>query len=257
MSLVKLGTLNRQNGMRHAFFARHGGVSTGLYASLNCGHGSRDAPEAVRENRARAAAMLDLPGAPISTLYQVHGSAVVELDAPLAEDARPQADAFVSRTPGVVLGILAADCAPVLFCDAQARVIGAAHAGWKGAVGGVLEATIAAMGKLGAAPSRIVAGIGPCIGKQSYEVGAAFPAPFLAQDPAAARFFAPGRSPGKFMFDLPGYVAARLAAAGIAAVEATGNDTCAESDRFFSYRRSCLDGAPDYGRGLSAIVLER
>ena len=256
MSLVTLGSLNRQDGMRHAFFSRHGGVSTGIYGSLNCGLGSRDSPEAVLENRARAAAMLDMPGAAISTLYQVHGSAVVELEAPLAADARPQADAFVSKTPGVVLGILAADCTPVLFCDAQARVIGAAHAGWKGAVGGVLEATIAAMAKLGAAPSRIVAGIGPCIGKQSYEVGAEFPAPFLARDPAAARFFAPGRVPGKFMFDLPGYVAARLEAAGIAEIEATGNDTCAESDRFFSYRRSCLRAEPDYGRGLSAIVLE-
>lgn len=256
MSLVTLGSLNRQDGMRHAFFSRHGGVSTGIYASLNCGLGSRDAPEAVLENRARAAAMLDMPGAPISTLYQVHGSAVVELNAPLGPDARPQADAFVSKTPGVVLGILAADCTPVLFCDAQARVIGAAHAGWKGAVGGVLEATIAAMAKLGAAPSRIVAGIGPCIGKQSYEVGPEFPAPFLALDPAATRFFTPGRVPGKFMFDLPGYVAARLAAAGIAEIAATGNDTCAESDRFFSYRRSCLRAEPDYGRGLSAIVLE-
>lgn len=256
MSLVTLGTLNRQDGMRHAFFSRHGGVSSGIYASLNCGLGSRDAPEAVLENRARAAAMLDVPGAAISTLYQVHGSNVVELEAPLPADARPQADAFVSKTPGVVLGILAADCAPVLFCDAQARVIGAAHAGWKGAVGGVLEATIAAMAKLGADPARIVAGIGPCIGKPSYEVGPEFPAPFLARDKAASRFFVPGRAPGKFMFDLPGYIAARLEAAGIAEVEATGNDTCAESDRFFSYRRSCLKGEPDYGRGLSAIVLE-
>jgi hypothetical protein len=256
MSLVTLGTLNRQDGMRHGFFSRHGGVSSGIYASLNCGLGSRDAPEAVLENRARAAAMLDLPGAKISTLYQVHGTAVVELDAPLAADARPQADAFVSKTPGVVLGILAADCAPVLFCDAHARVIGAAHAGWKGAVGGVLEATLAAMVRLGAKTERIAVGIGPCIGKQSYEVGPEFPAPFLALDPAASRFFSPSRSAGKFMFDLPGYVAARLEAAGIAEIEATGNDTCAESDRFFSYRRSCLRAEPDYGRGLSAIVLE-
>jgi len=256
MSLVTLGSLNGLDGMRHAFFTRQGGVSTGLYASLNCGLGSRDAPEAVLENRRRAAAMLDFPDAAISTLYQVHGDAVVELETPLAADARPQADAFVSKTPGVVLGILSADCAPVLFCDPQARVVGAAHAGWKGALGGVLEATLRAMAKLGAAPERIRAAIGPCIAQKSYEVGAAFPDPFLAKDETAKRFFAPAPAAGKFLFDLPGYIEARLAQAELASVETANEDTCAQDEKFFSYRRSCRRGEPDYGRGLSAIVLE-
>ena len=256
MSLVTLGSLNGLDGMRHAFFTRQGGVSTGIYGSLNCGLGSSDAPEAVLENRRRAAAMLDFPDAAVATLYQVHGDAVVELDAPLPADARPQADAFVSKTPGVVLGILSADCAPVLFCDPRARVIGAAHAGWKGALGGVLEATLAAMAKLGARPERIHAAIGPCIAQKSYEVGAAFPDPFLAQDETAKRFFAAAHAPGKFLFDLPGYVEARLAKAALASIEASGEDTCAQEQKYFSYRRSCHKGEPDYGRGLSAIVLE-
>jgi YfiH family protein len=256
MSIVTLGSLNELDGMRHAFFTRQGGVSTGIYNSLNCGLGSRDAPEAVQENRRRAAAMLDFPDAPVATLYQVHGTAVVELDAPLAPDARPLADAFVSKTPGVILGILTADCAPVLFYDPQARVVGAAHAGWKGALGGVLEATLDAMAKLGADRTRIVAAIGPCIAQRSYEVGAEFPAPFLARSENAARFFAPARAAGTFLFDLRGYAADRLAQAGLASVDVAPNDTCAESDRFFSYRRSCHNGEPDYGRGLSAIVLE-
>jgi copper oxidase (laccase) domain-containing protein len=165
MSIVTLGSLNELDGMRHAFFTRQGGVSTGIYNSLNCGLGSRDAPEAVQENRRRAAAMLDFPDAPVATLYQVHGTAVVELDAPLAPDARPLADAFVSKTPGVILGILTADCAPVLFYDPQARVVGAAHAGWKGALGGVLEATLDAMAKLGADRTRIVGAFLSALGK--------------------------------------------------------------------------------------------
>jgi YfiH family protein len=256
MSLVTLGPLNDLDGMRHGFFTRQGGVSQGLYSSLNCGLGSGDDPASVRENRKRAAAALDFADAPVSTLHQVHSDAVVALEAPLPDDARPKADAFVTATPGVILGILTADCVPVLFCDPHARVIGAAHAGWKGAIAGVLEATLAAMAKLGAEPSRIAAGIGPCIAQRSYEVGPEFPAPFLASDPNNARFFAPARTAGKFMFDLRGFVGARLRAAGVAQIDAVPNDTCAEADRFFSYRRSCLAGEPDYGRGLSAIVLE-
>jgi YfiH family protein len=173
----------------------------------------------------------------------------------LPKDARPQADALVTRTPGVALGVLAADCVPVLFCDPQARVIGAAHAGWKGAIGGVIEATVAAMAKLGAAPSSIKAGIGPCIAQRSYEVGPEFPAPFLAEDETHARFFAPSRKDGHFMFDLRGFVGERLRRAGCGEIHSLPNDTCAESARFFSYRRACLSGEKDYGRGLSAIAL--
>ncbi|MBI3505311.1 MAG: peptidoglycan editing factor PgeF [Proteobacteria bacterium] len=256
MSLVTLGPLNDLDGMRHAFFTRQGGVSTGLYSSLNCGLGSGDEAQAVRANRARAMDALELPADRLSTLYQVHGRGVVTLEAPLADGERPKADAFVTAKPGVALGILTADCVPVLFCDPKARVIGAAHAGWKGAIGGVLEATLDAMGKLGSAPAQIYAGIGPCIAQRSYEVGPEFPAPFLAEDENNARFFTPARAEGKWMFDLRGYVAARLRAAGLRQIHSLPNDTCGEADRFFSYRRSCLRREPDYGRGLSAIVLD-
>jgi len=256
MSPVTLGALNDIEGMRHAFFTRAGGVSRGIYSTLNCGFGSGDDAACVRENRARAMATLDLAPERLSTLWQVHGDAVVTLDAPLPDGERPRADAFVTKVPGVALGILTADCAPVLFCDPEARVIGAAHAGWKGAIGGVVEATLGAMAKLGADVSRIQAGVGPCIAQRSYEVGPEFPAPFLAEHPDNARFFAPGRVEGKWMFDLRGYVGARLDRAGVRAIHAVPNDTCGEADRFFSYRRSCLAGEPDYGRGLSAIVLE-
>lgn len=256
MALVTLGPLNDIDGMRHAFFTRQGGVSRGLYSSLNCGLGSGDDAQAVRENRARAMEALDLAPESLTTLYQVHGREVVTLDAPLSEDGRPKADALVTATPGVALGILTADCVPVLFCDAKARVIGAAHAGWKGAIGGVLEATLDAMAKIGAEPGRVSAGIGPCIAQRSYEVGPEFPAPFLAESADNARYFAPARVAGKWMFDLRGYVADRLARAGVGEVSVLPNDTCGEADRFFSYRRSCLNREPDYGRGLSAIVLE-
>ncbi|MBI1245184.1 MAG: peptidoglycan editing factor PgeF [Alphaproteobacteria bacterium] len=256
MALVTLGPLNDIDGMRHAFFTRQGGVSTGLYSSLNCGLGSGDDATAVRTNRARAMEALELPAGSLTTVYQVHGREVVTLDAPLADGERPKADALVTATPGVALGILTADCVPVVFCDPSAKVIGAAHAGWKGAIGGVLEATLDAMGRLGAAAGRTRAGIGPCIAQRSYEVGPEFPAPFLAENEDNGRFFAPARTPGKWMFDLRGYVADRLTRAGVGEVSALPNDTCGEADRFFSYRRSCLRGEADYGRGLSAIVLE-
>jgi YfiH family protein len=256
MPLVTLGPLNDIDGIRHAFFTRQGGVSQGLYSSLNCGLGSGDDAAAVRTNRARAMEALELAADRLTTVWQVHGREVATLTAPLAEDERPKADAMVTAVPGVALGILTADCVPIVFCDAKARVIGAAHAGWKGAVGGVIEATLDAMARLGADASRVSAGIGPCIAQRSYEVGPEFPAPFLAEDPGNQRFFAPGRTEGKWMFDLRGYVGERLARAGVGEVSALPNDTCAEADRFFSYRRSCLRGEPDYGRGLSAIVLE-
>jgi YfiH family protein len=257
MSLVTLGPLNDLDGMRHAFFTRQGGVSTGLYSSLNCGLGSGDDADAVRRNRALAMDAIDMPVENLSTLYQVHGRGVVTLEAPLPDGGdRPKADAFVTRTPGVVLGILTADCVPVLFCDPEARVIGAAHAGWKGAIGGVLEATLDAMAALGADRARVHAGIGPCIAQRSYEVGPEFPAPFLAEDENNARFFAPSRNEGRWMFDLRGYAGWRLRDAGLRQIHSLPNDTCGEADRFFSYRRSCLKGEPDYGRGLSALVLD-
>jgi YfiH family protein len=257
MAPITIGAFNDIEGVRHAFYTRQGGVSEGLYTSLNCGLGSGDSPEAVRENRKRAMAAIDLPETALTTLYQVHGRKVVELEAPLPEGERPQADALVTRTPGVALGVLSADCVPVLFCDRHAKVIGAAHSGWKGAIGGVLDATVEAMAKLGADPARIVAGIGPCIAQRSYEVGPEFPAPFVAEDEANARFFAPSRKDGHHMFDLRGYVGERLRRIGIGEIQAVPNDTCGEADRFFSYRRACLRGEKDYGRGLSAIALEK
>lgn len=257
MAPITIGAFNDIEGVRHAFYTRQGGVSEGLYASLNCGLGSGDSPDAVRENRKRAMAAIDLPETALTTLYQVHGRKVVELEAPLPEGERPQADALVTRTPGVALGVLSADCVPVLFCDRHAKVIGAAHSGWKGAIGGVLDATVDAMAKLGADPSRIVAGIGPCIAQRSYEVGPEFPAPFIAEDDANARFFAPSRKDGHHMFDLRGYVGERLRRVGVGEIQAVPNDTCGEADRFFSYRRACLRGEKDYGRGLSAIALEK
>jgi polyphenol oxidase len=242
-------------GIRHAFFTRQGGVSQGIFASLNCGLGSGDDPEKVLENRRRAAAALDRAADELVTCYQIHSPQVVVAERPWRREDRPRADAMVTQAPGVALGILSADCAPVLLADAEARVIGAAHAGWRGAVSGVLDATVAAMTKLGAAPQRIAAAIGPCIAQPSYEVGPEFPAPFLAEDAANAAFFLPAARAGHFLFDLPGYVAQRLARLGVARVARTGGDTAAEPERFFSYRRSCLKQERDYGREISAIAL--
>jgi hypothetical protein len=241
-------------GVAHGFFTREGGVSAGIYASLNCGLGSGDDPEAVHENRARAAERVGVARAALATNYQVHGITVVTVEGVSPHEERPRADAMVTKTRGVALGILTADCVPVLFADAEAGVVGAAHAGWRGAVSGVLEATVTTMVALGATPRRIRAGFGPAIAQASYEVGPEFPAPFLAQDPDHARFFAPAAN-GKFHFDLPGYVGARLGRLGIGAVATTGGDTFADAERFFSYRRTCLGGARDYGRLLSAIAL--
>lgn len=252
--MIRLDNLDT-HGIRHGFFTRAGGVSEGIFASLNCGFGSGDAAANVAENRRRAAAFLALEPARLATCHQVHGADVVVVEAPWALEDRPRADAMVTDRPGIALGILTADCVPVLFADPAAEIIGAAHAGWRGALGGVLDATVAAMRALGAATSDIHAGIGPCIAQRSYEVGPEFSAPFLAEDPAQARFFVPAARPGHFRFDLPGYVAERLRRLGIVHIAATGGDTAAEPDRFFSYRRSCLDRAPDYGRALSAIAL--
>jgi hypothetical protein len=243
------------DGLRHAFFTRVGGVSDGLFASLNCGLGSGDDATAVAENRRRAMAALDLDADRLVTCYQVHSPAVVTVERVWTNADRPRADAMVTRERGVALGILTADCAPVLFADADAGVIGAAHAGWRGALGGVIEATVDAMRGLGASVGRIAAAVGPSIAQRSYEVGPEFPAPFIAEDAASDRFFAVAPRPGHFLFDLPGYVAHRLQRLRLARVEASGGDTAAEPERFFSYRRACLRHERDYGRALSAISL--
>ncbi|HZU63435.1 MAG TPA: peptidoglycan editing factor PgeF [Novosphingobium sp.] len=243
-------------GLRHGFLGRRGGVSTGLVAGLNVGAGAigpdGDGAAQVAENRARAVAAV-APGARLVTCYQVHSALCVEAG-DWAEAARPHADALVTRQPGVVLGVLTADCAPVLFADGEAGVVGAAHAGWKGAFGGVCEATIAAMEQLGAVRGRIAAAIGPCIAQPSYEVDDGFRARFCAEAPAQAAFFAAGRA-GHWQFALEAYVASRLAAAGIGRIDLLGQDTYADADRFFSFRRATHRQEPVYGRQISLIGL--
>jgi hypothetical protein len=247
--------LRDAKGIRHAFFTRIGGVSGGIYASLNVGFGSDDESENVRRNRERALAALGGASA-LNTVYQIHGREVAVADAAWAPTAAPKADAMVTDRPGIAIGILTADCVPVLFADPGNRVIGAAHAGWRGAVGGVLAATVEAMERLGADRPSIRAAVGPAIAQASYEVGPEFPAPFLEEDPGNKRFFRPSTRAGHHMFDLTGYVAHRLAALDIALAETLDRDTCAEEDLFFSYRRTTHRKEPDYGRELSAIVVE-
>ncbi|MGV1684168.1 peptidoglycan editing factor PgeF [Sphingopyxis sp. NJF-3] len=238
-------------GVAHGFFGRRGGVSTGELASLNCGLGSGDDPALIAENRHRVADAI-LPGAALAGVYQVHGHRCVTIDDATDLAARREADALATRTPGILLGILTADCVPILFADREAGVVGAAHAGWKGAIAGVAEATLDAMESLGARREAIAAAIGPCIGRASYEVDEAFVGRFLADNPANEHFFAAGR-PGHAMFDIAAYVAARLAGAGVGTVAIGGQDTCAEEADYFSYRRACLRGENGYGRQLSVI----
>jgi len=238
----------------HGFFTRTGGVSAGRFASLNCSLSGRDDADAVRENRRRAADALNLPPGVLVGLTQVHGIAVATVETPWSEAARPEADAMVTNRPGVLLGIVTGDCAPVLFADAEAGVVGAAHAGWRGAVAGVIEATLDAMEALGARRGRIAAAIGPCIGQQSYEVGPDLRDAVLARGAADGRFFADGVRPDRWLFDLPGYCAARLAAAGVARHGWIGRDTLAEDADFFSYRRATLSGGGPIGHQLSAIA---
>jgi hypothetical protein len=245
--------LSAAPGVRHGFFGREGGVSAGVFASLNTGPGSGDDPAAVGENRARIAAALGVAPDRLVSAYQIHSPICVRVAGPFASD-RPQADAMVAATPGVALGVLTADCAPVLFVDATARVIGAAHAGWKGAVGGVLESCIAQMQALGAAPARIVAAIGPSIRQPSYEVGPDFKAAVLAQDAAGAPFFRAGQA-DRLHFDLPGFCVMRLERLGLGRIDALPFDTYSEETALFSYRRATHAGEKDYGRNLSAIVL--
>jgi hypothetical protein len=242
-------------GIAHGFFGREGGASQGIYASLNCGPGSKDDPAAVAENRRRVAEALT-PQVRLISLSQVHSPVIHTLPAGGAEDGqRLEGDGMVTATPGLGLGILTADCAPVLFADAKAGVIGAAHAGWKGALGGVLEATLEAMEKLGALRSRISAAIGPSISQTNYEVGADFRDRFLEAEAKNRRFFVPSDREGHFRFDLPGYAAHRLTQAGTGSVETLGICTYPAENGFFSFRRTTHAGEPDYGRQMSAIVL--
>ncbi|MCA0247585.1 MAG: peptidoglycan editing factor PgeF [Proteobacteria bacterium] len=253
--MILAKTLADLDGVQHRFFTRQGGVSAGLYSSLNCGYGSADPPENVRENRRRVAEHFGLDEPDLQTVHQIHSTDVLTVaDDRWSSPGAPKADGLVTDRPGVVLGVLAADCAPVLMADNAAGVIGACHAGWKGALGGVADATIAAMEKLGARRDRIQVAVGPCIGPASYEVGPEFPSPFLEQEKGNAAFFREAKRAGHFMFDLPGYLAQRIALTGVS-VTATGHDTLSSTDDFFSYRRNTLQGVRDYGRGLSAIAL--
>lgn len=247
--------LSTVSGLRHAFFTREGGVSQGIYASLNAGLGSQDEPAHVAENRRRMAGVMGVAPGNFLSLYQVHSPDAVIADRAWDETSRPRADAIVTRTPGLAIGVTAADCGPVLFADPRARVIGAAHAGWKGALTGVLEQTIDAMEALGGRRSDIAAAIGPLIRRQSYEVGAEFVARFTAADPGHARFFASSERDGHAMFDLGGFIRMRLERAGLRTIDDTGIDTYS-NERFFSYRRSVHREEPDFGRHVHAIVLD-
>jgi len=237
----------------HGFLGRAGGVSKGVCQGLNVGLGSDDSRQAIAENRRLAVAAV-APGRDLVTVHQIHSAEVVHATAPWPDDARPQADAMVTDRPGLVLGILTADCAPVLFADAAAGVIGAAHAGWKGAFTGVVEATVAAMESLGADRARIAAAVGPAIARRSYEVDETFYRRFVESDPDNDHFFTPGRD-GHHQFDLEGFVLSRIASAGVTRAEALELDTYSDPDRFFSYRRSVHKSEPTYGRQISLIAL--
>ncbi len=248
--------LSGLDGIRHGFFTREGGVSQGIYASLNCGHGSQDDRAHVTENRRRVALALGQTEAEqVLTLYQIHSATALVVDRAIPREDLPKADALVTRTPGLVLGALAADCTPVLFADPEAKVVAAAHAGWRGAFTGVLEATITQMERLGAKRRHIRAAVGPCINQPAYEVGPEFEERFLQSDAAYARYFARPTPDARPHFDLPGFVEGQLIAAGIVQVERQSPCTFASGSRFFSYRRTTKAGEPDYGRQISAIVV--
>lgn len=242
-------------GIVHAFFTRKGGVSEGVYSSLNGGVGSRDAPEAVAENRARMARALGVEAGRFAVPYQIHSADAIAISDHWAPDARPRCDGVATATRGLALGVTGADCGMILFADPEARVVGAAHAGWKGALTGVVEATVAAMERLGARRGAVVAGLGPCIAQGSYEVGPEFVAAFAEAGEATQRFFVPSRRPGHSMFDLKAYIGERVARAGVGGFEDLGLDTYADDGRFFSYRRATHRREPDYGRLVAAIAL--
>jgi YfiH family protein len=254
MLVLRAKNLSALPGIAHGFFGRTGGVSSGVFATLNCGPGSGDDRAAVRENRRRAAEAL-APGATLVNVHQIHSATAVAVTEPWALGNGPKADAMATTVPGIALGILTADCAPVLFADSRAGVIGAAHAGWKGALGGVLEAAIDAMERLGAERARIAAAIGPCISQANYEVGPEFRTRFLDPDPANSRFFVGSDRAGHFRFDLEAYAAARLGAAGLADIGRLSACTYGRETDFFSYRRTTHRRETDYGRQVSAIFL--
>ncbi len=255
--MLQVASLNALPGIRHAFFTREGGVSEGFYASLNGGVGSRDVPAHVAENRTRMARAVGVEPANFLTCFQIHSPDVVVVDGPRHWDAqtRPRADALVTATPDIAIGVSTADCGPVLFADPQAAVVGAAHAGWRGALSGVLEATIAAMEKLGAKRERIAAALGPMISQKNYEVGADMIEKFVGQDRDYTVFFAPGAREGHAQFDLPGFIAARLRKAGLGRIEDLAICTYGNPERLYSYRRSTHRGEADYGRHINAIAL--
>lgn len=242
-------------GLSHAFFTRRGGVSQGLYASLNGGVGSRDAPQAVAVNRHRMAAAIGVAPDRLAVPYQVHSAEARVLEAPFADGERPRVDGLVTRVPGLAVGVTGADCGVVLLADPRAGVVGAVHAGWKGAFGGVLDATVSAMASIGATPEGITAVLGPTIAQASYEVADDFRERFVTREAAYDRFFAPSTRPGHAQFDLPAFILMRLRAAGVGHARSLGLDTYADEARFFSYRRATHRGEPDYGRLVAAIAL--
>jgi polyphenol oxidase len=242
-------------GIAHGFFTRAGGHSTGLFTSLNCGLGSADDPELVAMNRAVVARALGVAEGQVATAHQVHSAEATEVTKPWTIDSRPRIDGVVSRTKGLAIGVLTADCGPVLFADGEAGLVGACHAGWKGALIGITDSTIALMEKLGAKRERMVAVLGPTIGKESYEVGPEFPEAFLKQNADHTRFFKPSVKVGYYMFDLPAYLMLRLKEAGVGVTRNLGLDTYADEAQFYSYRRATHRGEKDYGRLMSAIAL--
>ena len=254
-TFIEAPQLGAHPRVRHAFFTRQGGVSEGLYASLNGGLGSSDDPERVRENRRRMAQALGVPADALVSVHQVHSPDAIVVEKPFSAGPRPKADGMVTDRPGLALAITTADCGPVLFADAEAGIVGACHAGWRGALIGILESTLAAMETLGARRERTVAVLGPTIGPNAYEVGPEFRAQFMEKDEGNERFFRPSARAEHFMFDLPAYIVTRLKAAGVGEAADLGLCTYSDEERFFSYRRTTHRGEPDYGRLIAAIAL--
>ncbi|MGI9411813.1 MAG: peptidoglycan editing factor PgeF [Hyphomicrobiaceae bacterium] len=254
-TILTASNLSHANGIRHGFFTREGGISGGVYDSLNCGFGSDDDTEAVAENRRRVAAHLGASHDDVLTVHQIHSADALIVEQPFAAGDRPRADALVTNVRGLAVGALAADCTPVLFADSVAGVIGCAHAGWRGAIAGILEATLNAMEQIGAGRDRICTAIGPTIHQHNYEVGPEFEKEFLNQDPEYGRFFARPDPQGRPHFDLPGFCHSRLAAAGVGSIESTARCTYDDDSLFFSFRRKCHRSESDYGRQISAIVV--
>lgn len=249
--------LSKLSGIRHGFFGRRGGVSLGIYASLNCGYGSGDDIENVSDNRNIVAEQLGVTRHALISAYQIHSAKALIVDKPWQWQEAQQVDAMVTNTPGIALGILTADCLPILFADTKHKVIGAAHAGWKGAFGGVIEDTLAKMAELGSKPTDIIATIGPAIAQGSYEVGSEFYDRFISQDAGNAIYFIHGAREGHYLFDLKAYAKDRLKSAGVGQINMLAHDTCLQENDFFSYRRATLRSEPAYGRQISAIILEK